>query len=424
MKRPILGFALVAAVVAAVAAWRGGAAGRRQAAAERVKVDSERRDEKVRHNASKAGRPVFPYSVVPGGVEDSDEAADWTARDSVVAAHYSDVRIAKLRREPVLADRMVHVSYRSGNQVYWTSKKVRLRTGEAILTDGKEELRARCGNRISETARTPVNVSSEPPEGVLDTPQLFALNLDIGHQALPSWRAGETTVGAPLAINTATGKAAGNGTDAGGTGTSGLGSSGIFNPGGSGGGFVGFGGGGAGGSAGGGATGGGATGGGAAGGGAPGGGGGGGSTPGGETGSGGPGGGSGSGGPGGSGSGSGGGGSSSGGGGENPGGESSTTPGGGGTPGGGTGPGTTGSGGNPGSPLLPPPPDTITGSNTPSGSGPSRPGGSNPGGGVDLTTITRQVDNQVPQPTPEPATYLMVGGALALLGLYRRSAKR
>jgi len=64
----------------------------------------------------------------------------------------------------------VFLSYRVGDAVYWTSRPVRLPHGETLLTDGINYARARCGNRISETPRTPVN-DTEPAPEALDTPQ-------------------------------------------------------------------------------------------------------------------------------------------------------------------------------------------------------------------------------------------------------------
>jgi hypothetical protein len=53
------------------------------------------------------------------------------------------------------------MSYRIGDQIYWTRNKVLLNAGEITLTNGDIEIRARCGNRISETAMFPAS-DSEP----------------------------------------------------------------------------------------------------------------------------------------------------------------------------------------------------------------------------------------------------------------------
>jgi hypothetical protein len=118
-------------------------------------------------------RPVYKYSVVNGGAYTTDELARAIARDPVVAAHYRTVNIAHLRAETVADDRFAYMSYRRGDQIYWTRHKVRLRQGETILTDGTTQVRARCGNCISLTPMDPV-AETDPDmvefEALMDDP--------------------------------------------------------------------------------------------------------------------------------------------------------------------------------------------------------------------------------------------------------------
>jgi hypothetical protein len=82
-------------------------------------------------------------------------------RDPVVATHYASVNIALARVETVRAPRRVHVSYRIGDRIYWTKRKVLLVPGERLLTDGRTEIRTRCGNCVSDTLPGPT--SDEEP---------------------------------------------------------------------------------------------------------------------------------------------------------------------------------------------------------------------------------------------------------------------
>lgn len=116
-------------------------------------------------------RLVYPYSVVPGGIEDGAEVAEALARDPVVEAHYAGFRADRARVVHLSEPRLVYVSYRVKDQVYWTRKKVKLHKGEKIITDGKELIRARCGNRISDEPKARVALV-DPPEVSLDTPLL------------------------------------------------------------------------------------------------------------------------------------------------------------------------------------------------------------------------------------------------------------
>ena len=106
---------------------------------------------------SKEARPVYPYSLVPGGVHDPKELERVVEHDPVIAAHYRDFDFRRARVMQLLEDKTVYVSYRIAGRVYWTTKKVRLRRGEKVITDGKMTLRTRCGNQVSDTARKEVS---------------------------------------------------------------------------------------------------------------------------------------------------------------------------------------------------------------------------------------------------------------------------
>lgn len=119
--------------------------------------------------AAHAGaRRIYPYSVVPGGVSGRAELAHVLQTDQVVAQHYAGLQVASTRVVTVSKPRAVYVSYRKGDQVYWTSKKMVLAQGETLLSDGSSEIRTRCGNRISDVPRLPVEAAG-PSAQVLDT---------------------------------------------------------------------------------------------------------------------------------------------------------------------------------------------------------------------------------------------------------------
>ena len=116
-----------------------------------------------------ARRPVYPYSVIPGGIVSGSELVNEMSRDPVVAQHYSDFRPADARMVRARDEKLVHVSYRIGNRVFWTAKKLRLARGEALVTDGRSLARARCGNRLSVLAQEPT-LPEEPPAAEFETP--------------------------------------------------------------------------------------------------------------------------------------------------------------------------------------------------------------------------------------------------------------
>jgi hypothetical protein len=128
---------------------------------------------------------VFRHSVVAGGVKTPQDVRMAMGRDDVVAAHYRAVALGALRTEKLAADRMVYVSYRIGDAIYWTKSKVRLPKGEAILTDGVTEMRARCGNCISSAPMQPT-ADDEPP--VMEFDSLIG-DADIIPSRVPLWGA-------------------------------------------------------------------------------------------------------------------------------------------------------------------------------------------------------------------------------------------
>ena len=114
--------------------------------------------------ASTDERPVYRYSVIPGGVRTPEELLEAMANDSVVAAHHSGLDKAKLSSGSLNEPLKAHVSYRIGDRVYWTNRKVTIPAGEQVLTDGKTLVRARCGNGISVDPLLPALDNEPKPE--------------------------------------------------------------------------------------------------------------------------------------------------------------------------------------------------------------------------------------------------------------------
>jgi hypothetical protein len=113
-------------------------------------------------------RKVYPYSIVPGGAS-SVEEAKLAMNQPGVRANYAAVNMAQLREVKLTANLAGYVSYRYGEKIYWTAKKLTLRAGETVFTDGVHIVRGRCLNCYSATPMLPIR-PHEPTEKVLDTP--------------------------------------------------------------------------------------------------------------------------------------------------------------------------------------------------------------------------------------------------------------
>jgi hypothetical protein len=114
-------------------------------------------------------RRVYPYSVVPGGVYTTADIEAAMDAERVVANHYAVVNTRRLQVVRLQQSRRAYVSYRLGDEIFWTRHAGVIPEGEAILTDGVNWVRARCGNRLSESQQVPVN-DQEPPAAALDAP--------------------------------------------------------------------------------------------------------------------------------------------------------------------------------------------------------------------------------------------------------------
>jgi hypothetical protein len=94
----------------------------------------------------------------------------WVAEhDPVVAAHYAGFDYDRARVVRLELAKTVYLSYRIGNHVYWTRRRVTLRKGEKLITDGKMTGRTRCANRVEEVPQQAVS-AAEPPAAKFDEP--------------------------------------------------------------------------------------------------------------------------------------------------------------------------------------------------------------------------------------------------------------
>jgi hypothetical protein len=100
-------------------------------------------------------RPAYRYSVIPRGAFSGEELREALSIDGIAAGHHRAVVLDAVRVETVTAPRQVYMSYRVGDDIAWTKHKVLLPAGETILTDGVNEIRARCGNGVSDVPREP-----------------------------------------------------------------------------------------------------------------------------------------------------------------------------------------------------------------------------------------------------------------------------
>src|SRR5688572_30050977 len=96
----------------------------------------------VERTAARRSRLVYRHSVIPGGVYSQEELVAAADRDPVVFARYGSLSRTAMRAVAVAGPRHAHMSYRIGDQIYWTKRKLPLLAGEMTLTNGSVEIRS------------------------------------------------------------------------------------------------------------------------------------------------------------------------------------------------------------------------------------------------------------------------------------------
>lgn len=114
-------------------------------------------------------RTVYPYSIVPGGIQSGEELRRVIEHDPVVAGHYAGFDFRHARVIELNEPRLFYLSYRMGNKVFWTHKQVSLRKGEKLITDGSITARTRCANQVSVLPHAAVS-PAEPQVTQLEQP--------------------------------------------------------------------------------------------------------------------------------------------------------------------------------------------------------------------------------------------------------------
>ena len=116
--------------------------------------------------AEQGKRKVYPYSIVPGGARSVEEARRAMA-DPSLKAQYASFNLGQLKQVQLDHDIKGYVSYRWGDRIYWTSKKLTLHAGEMVFTDGTHIARGRCLNCYSALPMAPIR-PHEPTEKTMD----------------------------------------------------------------------------------------------------------------------------------------------------------------------------------------------------------------------------------------------------------------
>lgn len=119
---------------------------------------------------SRATHPVYPFSLVSGGVYSAHDLARALATSNSLRAHYANFDFRHVRLIRIQNDTPAFVSYRKDGQIFWTKHKLTLHAGELVLADGRYLVRARCANQISFAPQEPVDPIPSDVEQRIDVP--------------------------------------------------------------------------------------------------------------------------------------------------------------------------------------------------------------------------------------------------------------
>ena len=114
-------------------------------------------------------RVVYPYSVIPGGIQSAEDLREVSEHDRIVGSHYAGFDFRNARIVELDQPRLMYLSYRTGDKVFWTAHRISLRKGEKLITDGKITARTRCANQVSESPQPTVS-PVEPPAAAFEQP--------------------------------------------------------------------------------------------------------------------------------------------------------------------------------------------------------------------------------------------------------------
>jgi hypothetical protein len=138
---------------------------------EQIAWDFSSQPQVVAERSSHASsRPIYPFSLVAGGVYTAKDLARAIAVNDGLRLHYANFDFSHVRLIRMQANTQAYVSYKNKGRIFWSKRPVTLEAGELVLADGHYLVRARCANQISFFPQTPVELTDSAVEDQLDVP--------------------------------------------------------------------------------------------------------------------------------------------------------------------------------------------------------------------------------------------------------------
>lgn len=112
-------------------------------------------------------RPLYAYSLVPGGVGSIAELHSRISSNPILAKYFAHFNWAKATVIMFGHDMDVWMVFQRGSNILWTKRRVHIKAGELAVTDGVMTIMMRCGNAISWAPEEP---SEDLPPSIIESP--------------------------------------------------------------------------------------------------------------------------------------------------------------------------------------------------------------------------------------------------------------
>ena len=100
-------------------------------------------------------RPRYSHSLIPGGVSSIIELRETLNGDPALASWFRTFDFDHAHETTLPVGIWAYVSFRVGDKIRWTQKRIWLPAGEKVITDGTTDILMRCGNSLAAILQEP-----------------------------------------------------------------------------------------------------------------------------------------------------------------------------------------------------------------------------------------------------------------------------
>lgn len=110
------------------------------------------------------GKPWYGLCDTAYAATTVEEFRQQIEKDPELKRHYKNFNWEEAYTFAMPEEKSMHVSYRTPTSIFWTSKKIKIKKGETLITDGIIVVRTFCCNQIADWPKGPTLVDHKEPE--------------------------------------------------------------------------------------------------------------------------------------------------------------------------------------------------------------------------------------------------------------------